>query len=226
MINIIIASIPALLSIALFLSLDKKILKEKWLFLITILIISAIGSYICYRLEMHFGSYFKKVSQSTYLEILLYAIFGVAIFEEGYKWLITTIAIFLDKKMKMTTILIYSAFSSIGFAWFENIVYYAIPYGITTSITRMFSAFPSHIINSIFMAYFLIKYKDSEKFKKKLFLICSLIFPTIVHGGYNSFLYGNHQEYIKYHKIYLIIIFIASILLLVSIIKKQKNNSH
>ena len=45
------------------------------------------------------------------------------IFEEGYKWLVSLGAIFVDKKVKPRHILIYTVFASIGFAWFENIVF-------------------------------------------------------------------------------------------------------
>ena len=150
------ASLPAIIFIILFALLDKKLIRKKWFLLIGILLIGAIGSYICYRFEMHFGSYFKKVAVSTYLETLFYALFGVAIFEEGYKWLVSLGAIYVDKKVKPRHILIYTVFASIGFAWFENIVYFAFKYGIRALFERMFTAFPNHICNAIWMAYFLI----------------------------------------------------------------------
>lgn len=216
------ASLPAFIFIILFGLLDKKLIRKKWFLLIGILLIGAIGSYICYRFEMHFGSYFKKVAVSTYLETLFYALFGVAIFEEGYKWLVSLGAIYVDKKTKPRHILIYTVFASIGFAWFENIVYFAFKYGIRALFERMFTAFPNHICNAIWMAYFLILFNKSKGKKKWLYLILSLVIPIIIHGVYNSFLYQGNPKLLEYHAVYVIIMYIATALLAKKIIKESK----
>ena len=216
------ASLPAFIFIILFALLDKKLIRKKWFLLIGILLIGAIGSYICYRFEMHFGSYFKKVAVSTYLETLFYALFGVAIFEEGYKWLVSLGAIYVDKKVKPRHILIYTVFASIGFAWFENIVYFAFKYGIRALFERMFTAFPNHICNAIWMAYFLILFNKSKGKKKWLYLILSLVIPIIIHGVYNSFLYQGNPKLLEYHAVYVIIMYIATALLAKKIIKESK----
>ena len=216
------ASLPAFIFIILFALLDKKLIRKKWFLLIGILLIGAIGSYICYRFEMHFGSYFKKVAVSTYLETLFYALFGVAIFEEGYKWLVSLGAIYVDKKVKPRHILIYTVFASIGFAWFENIVFYTFKYGIFSIVGRMFTAFPNHICNAIWMAYFLILFNKSKGKKKWLYLILSLVIPIIIHGVYNSFLYQGNPKLLEYHAVYVIIMYLATALLAKKIIKESK----
>lgn len=220
--NLLVASLPAFIFIVLFGLLDKKFTRKRWLQLLLVLIISGIGSYICYRFEMHFGSYFKKVKDSTYLEVLFYAIFGVAIFEEGYKWLISTIAINLDNKVKPFQVLIYTVFSSIGFAWFENIAYYALKYGISSSISRLFTAFPSHVCNAVWMAYFLILYTKTKGMKKYLYLLISLIISTLIHGIYNSFLYGGDPTLMKYNITYTGIVYSLTILLFAKMKKEFK----
>lgn len=220
--NLLVASLPALIFIILFGLLDKKFTRKRWLQLLLVLIISGIGSYICYRFEMHFGSYFKKVKDSTYLEVLFYAIFGVAIFEEGYKWLISTTAITLDKKVKPFQVLIYTVFSSIGFAWFENIAYYALKYGISSSISRLFTAFPSHVCNAVWMAYFLTLFSKCKTKKKWLYSFLSLIVATLIHGVYNSFLYGGDVTLMNYHAIYVLVMYMATVLLMIKIIKESK----
>ena len=212
-VNLLVASLPAFIFIILFCLLDKKFVKKRWLQLLCILIIGGIGSYICYRFEMHFGSYFKKVKDSTYLEVLFYAFFGVAIFEEGYKWLISTTAITLDKKVKPFQVLIYTVFASIGFAWFENIIYYALKYGLETSVSRIFTAFPSHVCNAMWMAYFLILYTKTKGKKKYIYLLLSLIVSTLIHAVYNSFLYGKDPTLMQYNIIYMGLLYSFTILL-------------
>ena len=222
LVKLFFASLPAIIFIVVFALLDKKLIRKKWPLLLAILVVGAIGSYICYRFEMHFGSYFKKVAVSTYLETLFYAIFGVAIFEEGYKWLVSLGAIFVDKKVKPRHILIYTVFASIGFAWFENIVFYTFKYGIFSIVGRMFTAFPNHICNAIWMAYFLILFNKSKGKKKYLFLCLSLIVPTFIHGIYNSFLYQGDPTLMNYHAVYVLILYAVTALLTKKIIKESK----
>ena len=220
--NLFIASLPAIIFIIVFTLLDKQFTRKNWLTLLVVLLIGAIGSYICYRFEMHFGSYFKKVKDSTYWEVLFYAIFGVAIFEEGYKWLITVGVTFFDKHLRPFSILIYSAFASIGFAWFENIVYFALKYGFWTSFSRMFTAFPSHICNAVCMGYFLTLYNKTKGKLKYLYFCLSLVFPIIIHGLYNSFLYGKDPTLMEYHTFYVVILYTITVRIISQIIKESK----
>lgn len=220
--NLFVASLPAFIFIISFALLDKKFTRKNWLTLLGVLLVGAIGSYICYRFEMHFGSYFKKVKDSNYWEVLFYALFGVAIFEEGYKWVISTGVTLLDKHLKKYSVLIYSVFASIGFAWFENIAYFALKYGIRTSISRMFTAFPNHICNAIWMGYLLTLYSKCKTKKKWLYLFLSLVVPILIHGVYNSFLYQGNIKLMNYHAIYVLIMYTATVVLMIRIIKEPK----
>ncbi len=220
--NLFVASLPAFIFIISFALLDKKFTRKHWLTLLAVLLVGAIGSYICYRFEMHFGSYFKKVKDSNYWEVLFYALFGVAIFEEGYKWVVSTGVTLLDKNLRKHSVLIYSVFASIGFAWFENIAYFALKYGIRTSITRMFTAFPNHICNAIWMGYFLTLFSKCKTKKKWLYLFLSLIVATLIHGFYNSFLYGGNTTLMNCHAVYVLVMYMATVLLMIKIIKEPK----
>ena len=116
--EILVGILPGIVLSILFLINDRKLSKEKIFNVIILVILGAIGSYVCYRFEMHYGGYFKKVKDSTYLEVLFYAVFGVAIFEEGYKWFITLLVSFFSKKDSSYDIVTYSLFASIGFLTF------------------------------------------------------------------------------------------------------------
>ena len=121
MLNIFVAILPALLFILLFYLLNKDFVTKRWYILLLLLVIGALGSYVCYRFEMHYGSYFKKIKDCNYLEVLFYAVFGVAIFEEGYKWVVSTIPSIIDKCVDSLSIVTYSVFTSIGFALYHMV---------------------------------------------------------------------------------------------------------
>ena len=53
--GILIGIITSLILIVLFLLNDKSLTKNKIISIVFALILGAIGSYICYRLEMHYG---------------------------------------------------------------------------------------------------------------------------------------------------------------------------
>lgn len=209
--EILVGIIPGIILSILFILNDRKITKEKILNIIILLILGAIGSYICYRFEMHYGGYFKKVKDSNYLEVLFYAIFGVAIFEEGYKWFITLLMSFFSKKDNNYDIVTYSIFSSIGFLTFENVIYYVIPYGMGAAISRIFTSIPSHVCFSIIMGYFLQKGIMANGKIKYLYYLLGFIIPTLVHAYYNSFLYGG--KYSEYFNINFILIIVITIIL-------------
>ena len=185
MLKYFVGIIPLLVFIILYLLFDKDKSLSKNIKLLLILIIGGIGSYICYRIEVHIGGYFPKIKDYGYLASIFYAIFGVAIFEEGYKWFFTNVFKY-KKELSNKEIMEYAFFVSLGFATFENIVYYIIPNGMSVAISRLFTAIPLHLLCSIIMGMFLIK-KD-YKIRNN---ILALLIPTLIHALYNSFLYGN-----------------------------------
>ena len=218
--NIIVGIVPSVLLIILFLLNDKNLYKRKIITIVLLLILGGIGSYISYRFEMHYGSFFKKVKDSNYFEIVFYAIFGVAIFEEGYKWFITCLVSMFSKIKNSYDLVTYSVFTSIGFLTFENIVYYVIPYGLDTAISRLFTSIPSHICFSIIMGYFLQKGVKTKKINKYLYYLLGCFIPVFVHALYNSFLYGN--KYTNYFEVVFVIIIIISIIIFIKMEKDRR----
>ena len=154
------------------------------------------------------------------MEVLFYAVFGVAIFEEGFKWFITLLVSFFSKIEDSYDIVTYAIFASIGFLTFENVIYYVIPYGMGAAISRMFTSIPSHICFAIFMGYFLKKAIESNGKIKYLFYFLGLIVPTLVHAFYNSFLYGN--KFTNYFDISFLIIIIISIVIFMRMEYKRR----
>lgn len=84
--------------------------------------------------------------------------------------------------------IVYSVFVSLGFATFENVVY-VFDGGISTAITRMFTAVPGHAYDAVIMGYFYSKAKmaDAEGNKKQVAANKrkAVIIPMLLHGIYD-----------------------------------------
>jgi len=120
--------------------------------------------------------------------ILLYSLLGVALVEEGIKYL--TLLLYNYKKDDFNEPydgIIYSVMLTMGFALVENVMY-VIQGGGEVAILRMFSAIPLHATCGIIMGYFLGKAKmEHENIEKNKIL--ALVIPTIIHGLYNYFIF-------------------------------------
>lgn len=209
--NIIAGFIPTIIWMVPLIIIYSRDMKKRYKELLLCFILGAIGSYFCYRLEMHFGSYFKKVAVSNYWEILFYAVFGVAIFEEGYKWFISGLTVRLYDKKREAHCFIIPLVTALGFSTFENIVYYAIPYGCIAGIKRITTAYISHLSCAVIMGFFM-----RQEDNKKIFIPYSLIIPTLIHALYNSFLYGGKYQYLfPYY-------YVLQLLLVIVVIKKME----
>ena len=211
MINVLLAIIPGIFYVYLFYLLDKdRFIKDKY-YLLVLFILGCIGSYVCYRLEWHFGSYFKEIKNSNYFEVFIYAICGVAIFEEGFKWFVTLFFILINKINKVFDIVLYSMITSCGFMTFENIVFYSIKYGLSATISRMFTSCPMHICCGFIMGYYLYKFRENTGVKRIIYFILSIVIPTLTHAFYNMWLYKGEIRYYKVSYIFLFILVFISI---------------
>ena len=217
MLSYIIGIIPSLIiCFIIFLLCSKLNIKEVFLLLITF-ILGFIGAYITYRFEMHFGGYFPKIHHGEYIKSLFYALFGVAIFEEGYKWLISSICTI--KQKEIFKIILYCVVCASGFAICENIFFYLPKGNLYTMIIRSFTAVPSHISCAIIMGYFISKYKNNNK---KIYLIFGLIVPMICHALYNFTLYKGVRTTPTMAYIFLIIFCIISIYICIKLKFKKE----
>ena len=120
--------------------------------------------------------------------ILLYSLLGVALVEEGIKYV--TLLLYNYKKDDFNEPydgIIYSVMLTMGFALVENVMY-VIQGGGEVAILRMFSAIPLHATCGIIMGYFLGKAKmEHQNIEKNKIL--ALVIPTIIHGLYNYFIF-------------------------------------
>lgn len=184
MLSCLIGILPSLLVCLIIILLCKKLILKDLIIMTILFILGAIGTYVTYRFEMHFGGYFPKIHHGEYLRSLFYALFGVAIFEEGYKWFVSSICSI--KENNRLKIILYCVVCAAGFAISENIFIYLPKGDLNTMVIRSFTAVPSHLSCGIIMGYFLGKFKNK---KNIIYLFLGLIVPMICHALYNFTLY-------------------------------------
>lgn len=130
---------------------------------------------------------------------------GIALIEEGLKWLFL---FFVTRKNKNFNSLfdgiIYAVFVSLGFAAFENVLY-VLDYGWGTAIARALLSVPGHTFFAVIMGYYYSLWNvyekaklqeshfdkigmlkiQSNKFSGKKHLFLSLVMPVLIHGFYD-----------------------------------------
>lgn len=185
---LVVSLLPAIVLGTYIYKKDKD--KEPSKLLIKLISFGALSGIPALILELIFGFIFRV--QDNYLSHLFDAVIGVALIEELCKFFP---AYFIGVKSKhfdsVYDAVIYTTFSTMGFATLENIIY-TFSNGLGTGIIRMFFSVPGHIGYGILMGYFLgVAYKakkinDQGKFKRNL--IYSILVPTLYHGLYDAVL--------------------------------------
>ena len=155
----------------------------------------------------------KKVIDLNPLEVIMYAFIGVALVEEFLKWLIVFLIGYNNKEFdEIYDIIVYSVFMSLGFAFFENIIYIFGIREVTVAIFRAILAIPAHACYAIFMGYYLSMAKQSNTKKEKLkYIILSIIVPVLLHGIYDYCLMSKNSILIVIFVIFTIFLDIISI---------------
>jgi len=123
------------------------------------------------------------LSDSIINKYLIKPFLSIALIEESVKLLVIKILLFRNKKFKtLKDGIIYSIAISIGFAFFENILYLTgDPDQIMTFISRTVTTFPLHAVCGAFMGFYIGLSKESEiNYWGK-----ALISTTLLHGLYN-----------------------------------------
>ena len=162
-----------------------------------------------------------NLAQYTNLEVLIHVFVCVALLEETCKYFFLYKYSFDHAEFDtIFDMVIYAAFVSLGFAFFEDI-FYIIGYGVETGIYRAFTAIPMHACTGIFMGLYLgdaaldMRTSMSKSKKDKVFAI---LIPTLLHGLYDYAAFTGHT-----------VVFILSFILIVTIAvillnKRSKND--
>ncbi len=141
------------------------------------------------------------------------AVFGVALVEEGLKWLVLFLVTRKNKNFNsLFDGVIYAVFVSLGFAALENVLY-SFSFGFSAAVSRMFTAVPGHMFFAVIMGTFYTRWHASKNAhlleqgliagkylspqdqtgsfaaNARKMLALSLILPVLVHGLYDYCLF-------------------------------------
>ena len=132
----------------------------------------------------------ESVDTSTYGNLFLSVFFGVGLIEEFFKWGVVRLLCFKDKEFDETyDAIVYAAFSSLGFACVENILY-VVEGGFGVGIGRALLSVPGHACFGIAMGYFfgLAKKAQAEGRSSSGMQFMALLVPSLLHTAYDFFL--------------------------------------
>ena len=162
-----------------------------------------------------------SLDKSFYSGSFSYALIGVALFEEGFKFLF--LRAFIYKKSDFNEPydgILYAVVISMGFALVENVFYVIGNEGreIGVAFLRMFTAIPLHATCGVIMGYFVGKTKMVNE-KKSLILLIGLLTSILIHGLYDYFLFEGLGI------LYSLLVLIIAIYLSNKAIKTHQENS-
>ena len=132
----------------------------------------------------------ESVDTSTYGNLFLSVFFGVGLIEEFFKWGVVKLLCFKNKEFDETyDAIVYAAFSSLGFACVENILY-VVEGGFGVGIGRALLSVPGHACFGIAMGYFfgLAKKAQAEGRSSSGMQFMALLVPSLLHTAYDFFL--------------------------------------
>ena len=186
---LLLAIAPAMIFV-IFIYLKDKIEKEPISFLIKNFFLGAFGSIIITLiLGVLFNSIYPLTDEKSVFQQFIKAFVVVALVEEFSKYVIVKYYAQKNKEFNEPFDgIVYALTVSMGFAAQENVLY-ILQYGVSTGITRAFTAVPAHATFGILMGYFMGKAKFSKN-RIQLNLL-GLLGATIFHGFYNFFLFIN-----------------------------------
>lgn len=167
-----------------------------------------------------------SVSNKSFIEVLLYAFFGVALVEEFSKWVMTYSVGYNNREFdELYDGIVYSIFVSLGFAFIENILYVINTSSINTALIRAISAVPSHACDAIFMGYYLsiaklYALRGRHDLEKK-YILKSVFIPMVLHGIYDFCLMSGYLFLMGVFVVFVIFLYIFSIKKL----KQMANNN-
>lgn len=185
-------------------------------YLLRKLVVAGIISTLLALVEEKVGEWLLScfVPENTWLyQIILYFVI-VAIAEESSKY------IFLKKQTwdnpefncKYDGV-VYAVFVALGFALWENINY-VLSYGFSTAIVRAVTAIPGHACFGVFMGVFYglarKQYNRGKLFSAKIFRICSVVMPALLHGSYDFIATMENVTGGLYFLIFVVILFVIS----------------
>ena len=153
-------------------------------------------------------------------DLMIYAFICVALVEESCKYFFVYKETFDHKEFDTTfDMAVYACFVSLGFAFFENIVY-LFRYGIDGQFVRFFTAVPMHLCTGIFMGIYLGEAALAQRKNIKdarINKMFALLIPILLHGFYDYTVMAGYE-------IIWIISFIIIVALSIILVNVKRNH--
>jgi len=212
-----IAILPVLLILLFVYNKDKK--KEPLFLLLQLFLLGIVSCFIVILLSKALGFLpFMQgdLDDKRFFDIILYSFLGVALIEEFCKWLMLYLKGYNNKEFdELYDIIVYAVFVSLGFAFFENLIYIFSSQALRTAIVRALSSVPGHACDAIFMGYYLTIAKEHSYNKRKDLekknILLSIVVPTLLHGFYDFCLMSNINALLIVFFIFIIFLYIISL---------------
>ena len=150
---------------------------------------------------------------------------GVAFVEEIFKWIAMFVISYRSKKFDETYDgIVYGAFSSMGFACIENLLYVVLGFSVVTGVLRALTAVPGHFCYGVIMGYFMSKARYNKENGKSgiIYIFLSILIPTALHALYDYLILDGTGLDILVWFVLIIVMFVSCFIL---IIRAAKNNA-
>lgn len=222
-INFLIAILPALFLCG-YIYYKDIIEKEPFkllmsLFFIGILItvpVSYLEDFLIKRFELY---------EVTPLKIFILSFLVIALIEELAKYLITFFGVWKNNKFDyIYDGIVYATFTSLGFAFFENI-FYVMNRGLEVGIMRAVISVPAHGFFAIISGYFLglakfNKYIGYQK-NKRISIVLSILIPILLHGIFDYLLFMENKYILVIFYIFVVLMYSVSFMIIKKVSKTQ-----
>lgn len=132
----------------------------------------------------------SPIDQNTVTGVMILAFLIVGVIEEGTKYLFMGKLTWHNPNFNCRFDgIVYAAFTSLGFAAFENISY-VFEYGLTTALTRAFLSIPGHLGFAVLFGCFYGRakkaYDEGRNGKSTVEIIIGYILAVGLHGIYDT----------------------------------------
>lgn len=214
--------IPSLI-LMLYIYIKDKIEKEPLLLLFFLFIGGIISAIISAYISTLFKIYipflnYQNLNMRSIQIFIKYFVF-IALIEETSKWIICFLCTWKNKNFNhIFDSIVYSTFTSLGFATIENILYAYVYnyYGFTLILLRGIISVPCHTAFGVFMGFYLGIAKNSQTSKKQnkktKYIFLSILIPIILHFIYDILLTNTGKIYYTLFIIYVVLLYCFSYL--------------
>jgi len=210
--ELILAIVPPLALLIYIYKMDKHE-KEPIGLLVKTFFFGVISALPAYFGELFMNYVLYGLEGTGILYHLINAIFGVALIEEGVKYLAVRWATWKNKDFNYTFDgIVYAVVSSLGFATIENILYVVDqPYGASSlAFARALTSIPGHTAFGVFMGYYYGLSKlysvlgDKKKSVKTMWK--GMAVSILLHGFYDFCLFTGETAFVVIFYIFIVIL--------------------